>query len=953
MRNTKIVHQVTLKHMKMNAKRTLISTIGIALMVMLLTCVLVGKDTAFKYFTDMAAAQKGAYHYAVYNIDREKLEAIKSIKGVKEIGVTEDLKYTEFDKTGNPERPFLSIRRYSPEAMEWMNIKVVDGRLPGNPDEIAISRSAIDEGSTIKIGDKVDAETFRRFMSNNAEKGTTMFQSPFFQIPAGETLEVPDKMFYFVPGTDFGDEFYETHDEIHEKTGFAHSFTVVGIIETPMFEDQGCAWYTAMSMVDEASLKSETFNAMLMTSKISNRTEFDRRLIEIVGSENYYANDNVLIFSGVSSDDTLNFIIIAAQTFFIVLIMLISLVLIYNVFALSYDERVKYLGMLSSVGATGKQKRSSIYYESFMLLLPALPVGIGAGLGAVKIAARFIGPMAQKLFRFDGMGFIDLDPALSLKLPTIAIVILLSVATVFVSALIPAFKMSKVGPIESIRGNKNKKASKHRKTNADRMIGKSYERMLASRFLKNDKSKSSGIIRAVTIFLLVTTVVYFTASLLTQMVDYKLRDGGFMPKYYTDNTYMFYLSEQENTGAGTDAVSYIRGLEGVENVNICKSGISSLIISNDVLSEKYWDTVYEILSLYYPEGGYSREQFNEEYRSINDSTSTIGVYAFDDEVFAKMASDVNAVSYGEGELPCILLNSAAVSNTYGVHGAQPRHSRYIEIDDVFAVEAGDVLPASPMAPDREELIANGYDPDEIALPEIELDGPQDFRVIAKAGLSDLDKYFSGTEHSLLYIIVPMSVADYIDKINASPLSTTVYLDCDNTESVNDIQSMASQMEEAGYSCYFSATSNTMAEYKDILSYMIRIVLIVFTVIASMICLLNVYSSISALMVSRRKHFAVLKSVGSTFRQLAATELRESAGMLVRSLLISAPLTALICYSFSKVFVSRFGDFQVHFPWLFVLGLTVVIIALVILMMLMCLSREDKIDIIEEIKRESV
>ena len=74
MRNTKIVHQVTLKHMKMNMKRTLISVIGIALMVMLLTTVLVGKDTAYQYFIDIVSARKGAYHYAVYNLDKKKLE---------------------------------------------------------------------------------------------------------------------------------------------------------------------------------------------------------------------------------------------------------------------------------------------------------------------------------------------------------------------------------------------------------------------------------------------------------------------------------------------------------------------------------------------------------------------------------------------------------------------------------------------------------------------------------------------------------------------------------------------------------------------------------------------------------------------------------------------------------------------------------------------------------------
>ena len=82
MRNTKIVHQVTLKHMKMNMKRTLISVIGIALMVMLLTTVLVGKDTAYRYFVDIASAKKGAYHYAVYNLDKEKLEKLKDLDEV-------------------------------------------------------------------------------------------------------------------------------------------------------------------------------------------------------------------------------------------------------------------------------------------------------------------------------------------------------------------------------------------------------------------------------------------------------------------------------------------------------------------------------------------------------------------------------------------------------------------------------------------------------------------------------------------------------------------------------------------------------------------------------------------------------------------------------------------------------------------------------------------------------
>ena len=79
-------------------------------MVMLLTTVLAGKETAYQYFVDLGTVQNGAYHFAVYDIDREDLNAIKDIRAVDQTGVTEDLKYTWFDKTGNDEKPFLNIR---------------------------------------------------------------------------------------------------------------------------------------------------------------------------------------------------------------------------------------------------------------------------------------------------------------------------------------------------------------------------------------------------------------------------------------------------------------------------------------------------------------------------------------------------------------------------------------------------------------------------------------------------------------------------------------------------------------------------------------------------------------------------------------------------------------------------------------------------------------------------
>ena len=950
MRNTKIIHQVTFKHMKMNAKRTILSIVGIALMVMLLTCVLVGKDTAFKYFTELAAKHSGAYHFAVYNINKDQLETIRNYDEVTDIGVTEDLKYSDFDQTGNPERPFLNIRRYSPEAMEWMNIELVDGRLPENANEIVISESAIQEGSDIKIGDKINCETFTRYWIYERDSGCTVIPFPFLELPAGEKVELPYNMFYFVPG----DEFYDTHEEIHEPTGFSQEMTVVGIIKTPVFENSGYAWYAAISMVDEENLQSDTFNALLMTKNVSTSSDFYLRLRELVGSENYEANSAVLIFSGASGDESLNYIATAAQGFFVVLIALISVMLIYNVFAISYDERAKYLGMLSSVGATGKQKRSSVYFEAMVLLVPALPLGFLAGLGAVKVAANAAGPMAQKMFSFDGSEVLDLDPSLSITPAAVIAVVLLSIATVFISALIPAHKISKVGPIESIRGNK--KSAKYKKNkNPDKLINRSAASMLASRFLKIDKSKSFGIIRAVAIFFLVTVVVNFAAMLIVCMVDFKLRDNDIYFSYYQDRGYYIVIQGSEEPFDAEGFVRDMEELDGVSDVSLVKDSSFSLYVGEESLSEEYWDSLYEIMSLYYEPGEFTVEEFNETYRYRDTRfAADVSFLAVEDELFAQIAEDTGALSYGEDEMPCIVLNEAAVStDSYRIAGQDARYYRYLEISNPVDVNEGDILPLYPMCMTRAEAEELGYDTSEMIFPEIELDGPAEFRVIGKVKTEDVSDYFSGAGDMAIHVIVPMSVAAYVDKINVSQLDSLIFFNCDSKESLQLLIDMVDTMQAEGRFANMSKTSAQVAEFKDIISYLIRIVLIVFTAIASAICLLNVYSSISALMVSRRKHIAVLKSMGSTFNQIMSAEIFESLGMLIRSFAVAIPLAVLICWWLTKTLVSRFGYFTVKIPAAEVSILLVIIVAAVLLMTVICLNRENKIDIIEEIKRESI
>ena len=956
MRNTRIIHQVTLKHMKMNAKRTVISIIGLMLMVMLLTSVIVGKDTAVGYFVELGAAQSGTYHYEVNDIDREKLAQIKQLKGVTEIGVTEDLKYTEFAKTGNPERPFLNIRCYSAEAMEWTRIKTVEGRLPENGDEIVISYDAVKDGSGIKVGDTIDAATFKRFMTNNQESGSTVIPFPYVVIPSGKKVEIPYDMYYFVPGTEFGDKFYQTHDEVHEDTGFKHTYTVVGLIECPKFEKSDYAWYSAITKTDESSLSNSVFNALIMTNPGRTDSNFGSKMREIVGDMNLHSNDMVLIFSGSSKDNSLNFIVNAALIFFIALIVFISVILIYNVFALSYDERVKYLGMLSSVGATGKQKRSSVYYEAAMMLIPAVPAGFLAGLGVVKGAACVAGPFAKKLITMNPIVSSDVAPSLKINPAAVVAVVVLSIVTVFVSALIPARRISKVGSIESIRGTKGKSEAKKSRAASDRYIKGSFSRLLSKKFIKNDKSKSLGIIRAVTVFLMVTVIVFFAAGLIMKMVEYKLKDNSIRDVYYNDRAYVLTMfNGDRKLFTPEELAENIRNMDGVSDVVTVKRSQIAMNVDFGAISDEYWDKFYDIASMFYSEGQYSREEFDARFKKDEDSRPTIGVYAFDDEVFAKIAKETGAVAYGSDEHPCILISNAAIAtDRYGIDRRKARDYRYMAIDDAFTVSDGENIPLYPMAMPRDKALELGYDVNSLDFPEIDTNGrPVDFKVIKKVNIKELGKYFSGSGNFNLNMIVPMSVAGYIEKLNVDKLETTVYFNCDNMSTVSSLLEYTEQIQNEGAFINLGSNIVSNSSIKDIIASLIRIVLIVFTVIASSICLLNVYSSISGLMVSRRKHFCILKSIGSTSGQLVRAELSESIKMLIRSFATAVPVIGIICFGLSKCLISRFGYFTFDFPWVYSLGIVAFISAAVILMTIICVRRENKTDIIGGIKRESV
>ncbi|MDE5872563.1 MAG: FtsX-like permease family protein [Lachnospiraceae bacterium] len=521
-RKINIVHRVTKKYMRINKKRTFTAFIGITFMVLLMTCVFVGKDTAIKYLEDLSSLKQGKWHAVVYDTTKDKREQLEAIDMVDSTFASSNLGMTDFSYSENSERPYLNVKAYEKECFDLYNIKLVEGRLPENSDEIVLSHACVNDGAKVEIGDKIDAGYFNRTITGKQQDGAEQTVFPFYQfeISNGETVTPPQDFFYLGDNDNF--------QENKEYTGDSAVYTVVGFMEMPFYEKEEAAAYTGITLLDDKLFADVDLLNVTMMFDLDygnyDSMEGHDAIKKIAGSSTIEFNDYLLMFSGNSSDSTMNTLVNMMTVFFVVLIILASVLLIYNVFNMSFRERCRYLGMLSSVGATSRQKKSSIYYEAFSLLIPAIPIGIILGIGVVLGGMNLLKPFILKF-----MSFFRLEQTLPVTLMVswraIAVIIIISVLTVLVSAFLPAKKIGKIGAVESIRNDGNNKNKIYKmKNNSIKMFG--AEGLLAGSTLKRQRRKKKSISLAVVIFMVILLVIAFGAGTIHRVADDRTRNAS-------------------------------------------------------------------------------------------------------------------------------------------------------------------------------------------------------------------------------------------------------------------------------------------------------------------------------------------------------------------------------------------------------------------------------------------
>ena len=179
-------------------------------------------------------------------------------------------------------------------------------------------------------------------------------------------------------------------------------------------------------------------------------------------------NSELLRYEGVMGDTTLTTVLSLAGIV-VAIIVFTSVFVIRNSFSISASERTREFGMLRSIGATGFQIRSAMYFEALIIAIAGIILGTIIGVIAILCLVQIINALASEIFLVGDMSGIRVV----IPFWIFAIVYILTFAVVFLSCRSSARRAAKIPPIEALRGIYDTKI-KNKKLKSSKLIQKYF-----------------------------------------------------------------------------------------------------------------------------------------------------------------------------------------------------------------------------------------------------------------------------------------------------------------------------------------------------------------------------------------------------------------------------------------------------------------------------------------------
>lgn len=362
---------LTLRTLKLNKKRTLLTVFTMILSVGMMTAVLCGGWSMLRFLQEKEKIVGGDYAYRIEITSQQQAEKLMRDKNVEDVSL---LRFAGSSFYGEPSnKTLLAVAEINDAFAQNFSLEqyLSEGRFPSNENEIILTQDFIeDNGLAFSVGDTIQLSLGMRVWD-----------------------EINTELYGLV-------NFLGDRESFHVNAD--RTYTIVGIV-SEMNGSKAASEFNAYSgMSDDESALSAFVKCSHISKSVYSEAEENAKA---VGGQVSAFHSELLLYHGVTGGKGA-VKILAAVTAIILLLMAACSAMISNVLSISLQERIKQIGMLASIGATGKQKKASVTIEAFILGMVGIPLGLLFGLGLTAVVLAMIRLSFENAFTF---GAIELN----------------------------------------------------------------------------------------------------------------------------------------------------------------------------------------------------------------------------------------------------------------------------------------------------------------------------------------------------------------------------------------------------------------------------------------------------------------------------------------------------------------------------------------------------------------
>jgi putative ABC transport system permease protein len=946
-----LMKTLTLKNLKLNRKRTIVTIVGIILATALLSA-LVTLVSSFQYSMIEYQKQKdGDFHVKFSGVKMSELSEFKNNRNIESTFETMGMGFAKLDGCKNEDKPYAYVMATDEAGFEKGCFNLIEGRMAKNEDEIVIPRHLRTNGRIdIKVGDEITLDIGKRYDSSTE---SVIWENIAYEHEA-ETLT----------------------DTVTKQ------YKVVGIMERPGYgmEDYSAAGYTFVTYSNELAAidngtKSEVNEADTTLTVYSRYTQkalrnkdavtadiigVDEKLFEKANnssvemsaeeSDRYfkemenakydiYINRYLISYECVFPIDGTFKALFTVATVVALIIILTSVYCIKNSFNISITEKIRQYGMLASVGATRRQIKSSVKTEAAMLGVVGIPVGTMSGILASFILVKVVNALSA--------GWLNFALSFHTSLPALILAVILSIATIYFSATGSARRAAKVTPLEAIRNTKEIKI-KSAKLKTPAIIGRIWGigGVISYKNIKRNNKKYRTTVTSIVICSVTFIVISYFMSMAFSVVG------------------MSYAAADYNIGINMSCKKDI----DIEKFSKLLSGIEG---AEDYLVGAGYDFDVDKPKYTKEYGEYCRQLYDDS----EDVSQMFLITVLDDKSYDKYASDAGIKNAAAG---AILVNKC----TFDVYNENS--SKYVKKEmELYKYKAGDTIECGYNVYDDASSDDNAAEGDTESSTDDNnaVEGGTEISTEDNSGYVDEETINNGVRKTVDVTIagvtdkVPIGYKGYSNtllfmnqkgfeslwgdgkngnEIKPGYASYSAYVVAENADEYQDTfeKETEGNPEYSQISFYVSNLDKQMRDEKSLFT-LLGVFAYGLIVVIALIGITNIINTLSTGMELRSREFATLRSIGMTDKQFVGMVRLESVFISVKALVIGVPLGILISYLLC-VMMNRMDDAIIYEPpYKAIILCIVVVIMLIYAIMKLSMTKLRHNNIIETIKNENL